>query len=620
MKYLILILYSIATFGVGWAVVRRWFFGLPLLLSAVGALLLGVLVIVSTTYIFTVLFAKTGEPMLWGTVTAVLLCLGCAGFSLKHKHVGRHLQRNTISLNDALLLLCSLLFSTWLMTKTFHGDAAGQIFVGSNNVFDFGMNIGLVRSMSWGANFPFASPFFAGAPMLYHFFFNFWVAQLEYFGIPIEWAVNIPGILSFAAFLAVVYYLPQIVARQKPLVGWVAVLLTITNSSLTFWRLLAQKGMSFQFVKDLWNVPAYPFAGPFDGSVISIFVTLNNYVNQRHLSYAIAVGLFLYIGAVASAAKFKRGLLYPVIFGLLTGMLFGWNMIIYLFTIALICGWLVIHRAGKAIAVYVICSVALGGVFLLPMASWLVKAGRFLGHLVTATGGRAAAVWEPVEYLWENLGVLPIVAGAGFLLLPRKTRRTFFPFVIGFLLLCLFAVVTKSGFEQKSYSFFIISINTLAAIVLVGLWKHKKVVAKLAGILICGVLVVSGIVDLFPIKNEFAYPLVQKDMIPLITWIRHETPRDAVFVSYSDMIDPVVLAGRSNYFGFFGNVGWSDRSGVVWNIYDGNMGRAKALGISHVLVPKWQKNDFPYMPNIQVLATRGSVAYEDEKYLIFSVR
>ena len=81
------------------------------------------------------------------------------------------------------------------------------------------------------------------------------------------------------------------------------------------------------------------------------------------------------------------------------------------------------------------------------------------------------------------------------------------------------------------------------------------------------------------------------------------------------MIDPVVLAGRKNFFGFFGNVGWYDRSAEVTRMYLGDVDLAKARGVSYILVPKWQKSDFPYQIRLDMLP----VAYEDARYKVFAV-
>jgi hypothetical protein len=121
------------------------------------------------------------------------------------------------------------------------------------------------------------------------------------------------------------------------------------------------------------------------------------------------------------------------------------------------------------------------------------------------------------------------------------------------------------------------------------------------------------------IKNEFAYPLIDNRTTPVISWIRTATSKDAVFVSYSDMIDPVVLAGRTNYFGFYGNVGWFDRSADVSKIYQGDTQTAKANHISYILVPKRQKNDFPYVVDEPVLRSTYPVAYEDKNIVIFGM-
>ena len=42
---------------------------------------------------------------------------------------------------------------------------------------------------------------------------------------------------------------------------------------------------------------------------------------------------------------------------------------------------------------------------------------------------------------------------------------------------------------------------------------------------------------------------------------------------------------------------------------------AKARGVSYILVPKWQKSDFPYQIRLDMLP----VAYEDARYKVFAV-
>jgi hypothetical protein len=598
---ILIILHTISLFVLGWVIVRKWFPGFPALLSLATAFLLGVGAGTPLTYVLSVLFVRTVDPLLWGTIAATII----AGVMYHVSGVRGNVNRSSFIVNrlSIVFVFICFIFSAWMMTKTFHGGPAGELFVGSNNVFDFGLSVGLMRSMSWGENIPFASPFFAGLPMLYHFYFNFWTALWEHLGIPTVWAINGPSILSFAALLIAIFHLPQVLFRQKPLAGWIAVLLTITNSSLTFWRLP---------LKSLWTLPTYPFAGPFDGSVISIFVTLNNYVNQRHLAFAMGAAMVLYM---AASQKKSRALFV----GVATGVLMGWNMPIYALTVVAIGLLYVVQSEWKKLLHYLIASALVGSLFVLPIAGFFLKAITFINVLVSDPVSAIAPMWSVGEYLWNNLGVLPIVFLLGIWVLPAKVRRLAIPFVILFIGEILLAAWGKRGFEQKSYSFMIIGVNTVAAVGIVWLWAKRQKVAKLSAIIFLFLLTVSGFVDLIPIKNEFAFPLVGGDTVSVISWIRDNTPKDAVFVSYEDMIDPVALAGRKNYYGFFKNIGQYDRSSEVKSIYAGNAELAHARGVSYILVPKFAKSDFPYVVNISSLDLSSARVYEDARYIVFSL-
>lgn len=606
MSVVILGLYLIGLYFLGWKIMRRFMPDFPAVLSAAGAFLIGTGIGIPVTYVLSVFFVKTNDPILWGTITSTV-CIALLLFFLKKNVPGKR----KVSLSDTAVVLVSLVFSFWMMAKTFRGSG-DLLFVGSNTIFDSAYLVGLIRSVSWGANIPFMSPYFAGAPLFYHFFFVFWAALLEHFGIPVAWAVNIPGILSFTALLIVVYYLPQIIGKQKPLAGWIAVLLTVANSSLAFWRIAGKT--------DLWHMTTYPFAGPFDGSVISIFVTLNNYVNQRHLAFAVAAGLFLFMVAAKFFTDNAVTVKKSAVLGAGVGVLFLWNMAVCAVTGALIGFLLVLHRKWKPLAAFIAGGAVVTLISIAPMAPFLYRAALWIHSSFISNPYDIRALqpaWNLGIYLWENLGILPVVAGLGYLVIPKKFRAPFVPFIILFAGLCVLAGVGKRGFDQKLFSFLIPGINALAAAGVYWVWTRKQIAAKIAAMLVVGVLTVSGFIDLLPIKNEFAYPLIDKETAPVIAWIRAFTPKDAVFVSYADMIDPVVLAGRTNYFGFYGNVGWHDRSDIVRRVYRGDSGAADANNISYILVPKWKKSDFPYAVDIKLLTKEYTVAYEDAKFVLF---
>ena len=614
--------YCVSQYVVGRVIVRYLSDRLPYIFEIVGSLLVGAGVSVPVTYALSLAFVHTGDSLLKAVISYIVLSVFFSVIKFRISDKKKHVPLLHIDYSFILFIIFSLSFSVWLMTKTFHGGSAGELFVGGNNVFDFGHALGIVRSFSWGANIPFTSPFRAGLPFFYHFFFLFWVGLLEYFGIPIIWAMNIPSILSFFMFLICLYYLPQLLAKQGKIAGWVTVILTITHSTLTFWHVLAEKGLNPELFRYVWRLPGYPYAGPFDGSVISIFMTLNNYVNQRHLAFSVALGLFLIIGVMKSSEQ--RKLLHQkiVIYGALTGILFLWNMAICAVVGAVIVLFLGFAKKWKELLIFI--SVSSIGVCLsiLPYLSKWDDVLILLRAVTLPVGLKAAGVTghpDMLRYFWENLGILPIVAAFGFIVIPRTYTRFILPFLFLFIAECIYAAAGYRGFDQKFLSFLIIGVNIVAAVGIVWLWQQKKKLLRMAALCIFSVLVVSGLVDLMVIKNEFAFPLVDTQSAHLISWIRGNTPKKSVFVSYSDMIDPVVLAGRKNYFGFFRNVDLRDRSYEVSRIYLGDDKVARSAGISYILVPKGRKNDFPYAVREDMLRSTSSPVFDTERYLILKV-
>jgi len=638
---ILFIFYSLLQCIVGRVLFRKLFDGAPKLLETVGSFLLGVFVGIPITYVFSCLFAFTGEPMLWGMVATVALAI-VAGIKykvfsikyafLKNEHKGSlspaRLDPNTSEserahchLSDVLLLLFSLIFSAWLMMKTFRGGVGGELFVGSNNVFDFGHSLGLIRSMSWGTNIPLTSPFFAGLPFFYHFLFLFWVSLWEYAGIPIVLAVNIPSILSFSALLIIIYYLPQILFKKGKLVGWLAVLLTITHSTMTFWHLLIEKGLNIKLITDIWRLPTYPFAGPFDGSTISIVMTLNNFVNQRHLAFSIALSLLLYMFLVQTIEKSKLSMRNICVLGIFTGSVLLWNIATCILIGMVMISMLFLKKRWKEMIVFGLFFVIAVIISFIPFYSFIYHAyDLFVTKGVSQMLGQSKPAWTLWEYLWQNMSILPVIVIFGWIVLPKNKKVYAFPFIFLFVLSYIYANVGKHGFDQKFYSFLIIGVNVVAAIGIAFLWEKKLFVYRMLACIVLFIVTISGAVDLMAIKNEFAYPLINKEIALVISWIRDNTAKNAVFVSYSDIIDPVVLAGRKNYFGFFGNVGWTDRSPNVKNIYAGDIQIAQKLGISYILVPNWKKSDFPYVVDTMYFKEHRMAVYEDEKYTILDMR
>ena len=89
------------------------------------------------------------------------------------------------------------IFSSFLMWKTFRVNSSGNMQVATRVWSDFAATIPLIRSFSYGSNFPIQYPIFAGPPIRYHFVFFAVVGFLEKIGLRIDWALNGLSVLGF---------------------------------------------------------------------------------------------------------------------------------------------------------------------------------------------------------------------------------------------------------------------------------------------------------------------------------------------------------------------------------------------------------------------------------------
>ena len=112
---------------------------------------------------------------------------------------------------EIVLIILALLFSWLLMNKTFRLDADGNMEIALKVWSDFAATIPLIRSFSFGSNFPPQFPLFSGPAIRYHFAFAYFVGMLEKSGLPLDLALNIPSTLAFAGLIIAIYFFGKIV-------------------------------------------------------------------------------------------------------------------------------------------------------------------------------------------------------------------------------------------------------------------------------------------------------------------------------------------------------------------------------------------------------------------------
>ncbi|MDO4317034.1 MAG: hypothetical protein Q4C48_02390 [Lachnospiraceae bacterium] len=295
---------------------------------------------------------RTERPLLWAdrvVIPAVLLLLLLGLRRVPWKQVGACLKPTKGSL---LFFAFCLVYAGVLMCRSFW-YADGVIGVGETNAGDFEVHLSMIRSFSHLENVPADYTLFAGSDLKYHFMFDFLAGNLEFLGLRLDLAVNLPSILGLAGMLTALAGFGVRLSGSAA-VGYLAGILAGFRSSFAVFDRF------FSLDAPVWKnlLDSRKFAGSTILEDWGIY-SPNVYVNQRHFAFGMAAVflmliLFLpYLGeGVANLRRYLRqwrsrensgkqrflawlredafpldahGLRLGVFSGLLLGMVVFWN-------------------------------------------------------------------------------------------------------------------------------------------------------------------------------------------------------------------------------------------------------------------------------------------------------
>ena len=153
----------------------------------------------------------------------------------------------------------------------------------------------MVSSFGEGFNFPTQYIHFSGDGIKYHFFFYFFAGTLQYLGLPIDYALNLPSIISMVCALVLLGLLAVLISSRRS-AFLVAPVLVLFRSSLNvfyhFGEYLKSGSTPSQAVKSILDYSAWYEVTEYDGWGIW---AINVYPNQRHLMLGISLILIMVI-------------------------------------------------------------------------------------------------------------------------------------------------------------------------------------------------------------------------------------------------------------------------------------------------------------------------------------
>lgn len=461
-------------------------------------------------------------------------------------------------------------FSWLLMWKTFRINESGNLEIATKVWSDFAATIPLIRSFSFGQNWPPQYPIFAGPPIRYHFVFYAIAGFLEKAGMPLDWALNSISILSFFFLLLAIYFLAKVIFKSR-FTSMVACFLFLFNGSFAFLEFFKKFPLSIHTLTDILHHDSFLAFGPYYGNkIISAFWSLNIYTNQRHLALAYAVFLLLILVIYRASQKDnKLGLNKTLFWGIVIGLFPFIHLPVFaMMEIALFVLLVIYPRLRKNILAIIGLSliIALPQIMYSGAGSPQVKLFH-PGYLIENLN-----LFSFIKYWFLNLGLVTILAPIGFILAKRPQRKIFLPFFALFIIGNLFQFSPEIAGNHKFFNLFLIGANIFTGYTIFLIWK-QKLLGKILAVLLLLFLTLSGIIDIFPIKNDGYAEIKDGKNNDVQVFIIKYTPPNAVFLNAYYTYDPASLAGRKIFFGwpyFSWSAGYKTdpRSQQVTNILD----------------------------------------------------
>ncbi|MEX1155573.1 MAG: hypothetical protein WED12_00285 [Chloroflexota bacterium] len=469
--------------------------------------------------------------------------------------------------------------------------APGGISAGGSNWSDLGVHLSISQSLNAG-NFPPQVPYFAGEPLVYHWFADFHAAiaarAADFFSVP---SFVVSSAILTGALALLVHGLARALLRGRGArrAAALAVVLVVIGGGLGWVRLIADVAAGLGDPISLVTHNSYDNAWLTEWPYFRIPSVMGTGLLVHRATTA---GLPMLVGAVlllvtalpsarARASGARDRPLLIVLAGLLGALLAPFHFFFFPAFLGLALAWVVIggrlfERTAPRNAALLLAPYLLA----LPFAvAPLLQAGTS-GDLKPVIGWDAAPIQDgPVAVAFfyaTNLGV-PFLLALAALLAPGTPRRVF---LAGWVLL-LFAVPNLVQLSVVSFDMNKYFQAMWIAVAILAAWLIRRWPAPaLAAVLLLSVpspLLVSAWTAL---NREVVLGWSE---VEAWRWISDNTPEEAVFVTNGWLNSPTDAAGRLRvltYTVYIANLGYSPdrRAAQVDEIYcSGDAERAAEL-------------------------------------------
>lgn len=595
------ILYLLLCFSVGYAICSYAFGNLskqtvwsydnskiqlsPYLLLLPAWFVTGVLAVTWMVYITASIFANSSSPLTIANAIVLPIALLISMIAIyirrqKNTHTkflctdDKVLGIESILLAGITLLACVLMWTTFYIRN-------GQLNIGISVYSDFSPHIGMIRSFSYGNNFPTAYSHFGGEDIRYHFMFQFFVGNLEYLGLGLDNAFNIPSILSLISAFMLLYVL-TVKVTKRPGAGILSCLFFAFRSSKSLFTYLSKIPKEDNVLKTI--IDNTDFIGDTPHEDWGLW-NLNVYGNQRHLAFGLTVLFLVLILFLPHLYEMFETLKTLRIQERSGREYFNWRDIgkyikVLLFSkeswkvqdakLSIIVGILLgslsfFHGAaviGCLLILFFIAALAKRRlefvvVAVLTVALSFLQSGYFIEGAVVSPEfmfgfiAENKSLFGVISYLERLLGILPMALLVAFCLERNINRYLLLAFLAPLIFAFTVSLTVDVTVNHKYIMMSVILLGIFPAMLAIKILDQKAMAYKCLGIILILLLTATGIYDFYSVirKNTKIPPLILNMEDPLTEFVKEKSDSKDLFLTANYTINQLVLGGAMLYQG-----------------------------------------------------------------------
>jgi hypothetical protein len=499
--------------------------------------------------------------------------------SLRHEiqKINRHR-----CINILMAVFC-VLFSYFFFAH--HLQLQGNNIYTTPIYWDFHWHAALINNFAFGDNFPPENEAFSGLPHTYHYFWGVVGAIYEVAGLNLADAINFISILAFSFILIGIIGLSEELFHSR-LVGFIAVILTLTSSSLHFIYYFAvhHEQNPIQLFSTIMTSTQNPWYASFlpgnafgyNGTMLNLFY----FLEERQLIFGV-VYLLICVWILYKREQLSHKLLF--LLGLCMGAYFLWHLFIAIMVLCAILFLLVFGKEKKRTA-YLLAGfgIVFGAHYL--YFKWVMQSEWFTPSIADyprLNFGFGSGENEPFSihdflvYYIFSYGFKLIFIAAGLIALFKKNKNLFllvsaiiFP---TFILLNTIQLSPASIYENhKWFRPMNVFIDLTTAFILYKMFFEKKIrLNKVFGVFFLFILTMSGVIELTPFLNAQPTQIYAAYPADITKAISENSPPRSSFIG-TDTTE-INLAGRKVFLG--NNLGGDmafkkyERRQIIENIY-----------------------------------------------------